>query len=58
MDNFLMHGFVISALLGWATIGSMVVGAPILLLAMALDALDPSQNGWIDRRRSAASAPL
>ena len=58
MDNFLLHGYVLSALLGWSTIGAMVLGAPILLIAMALDALTLSDNRWIGRRRTAVSTPL
>jgi len=57
MDNFLLHGYVLSALLGWVTIGAMVIGAPILLLAMALDALALSEKDWLGRRRAALSTP-
>jgi len=39
MNSFLFHGLVLPALLDWATIGSMIIGAPILLIAMMVDTL-------------------
>jgi len=47
MDSFLFHGLVIPALLDWATIGSMVIGAPFLLIAMGLDTLS---GAWFRTR--------